>query len=290
MKILICEPEPAGHRFRYVQAIAERALQRGHTLVLATTAKAHGHSAYREMRDSIPETAMPCVAIRDPRASFIPRFSRWQKLHLQWRSWLIFRACYRNLPAEYRPDFALVPYLDALELAVAAVGSPFGRTPWGGILMHNRFHQAAVNPFTPPAPLGKLRRSVFERNLRSPALGGVITIDEMLTEYYRARSEPQPKLRFAGEPADIAATIPKEDARRRLGLPLSGCYILLYGHIHMRKGLAEVIAAVAELPSELSVRLLIFGPQDPLEREYISRHGAFARERKTVRIRSVRDR
>jgi glycosyltransferase involved in cell wall biosynthesis len=278
LKILICEPEPAGHRFRYVQSIAERALQRGHFPILATTAKAHHHTAFKELRASIPETAMPAVEMRDPLVSFLPRFSRWQQLHLQWRSWLCFRACYRRLPAEHRPDFALIPYFDALELAVAALGSPFGLTPWGGILMQNRFHQATVNRFTPPAPMQGLRRSAFERNLSSSTLGALVTIDETLTEFYRARGLPQLRLRFAGEPAEVSFTIPKEEARRRLNLPADGCYILLYGNVHMRKGLAELITGVSALPVELGARLLIFGPQDSMERQYIASHGTHLRE------------
>ncbi len=83
--------------------------------------------------------------------------------------------------------------------------------------MRDRFHQHAINPCTPLAPLSNLRRLAFERNLRSPTLGALITIDETLTEFYCARKEAQPKLRFVGEPADLSFTIAKGDARRRLG-------------------------------------------------------------------------
>jgi glycosyltransferase involved in cell wall biosynthesis len=195
-------------------------------------------------------------------------------LNRQWTSWLCFRGCYASLPAEQRPDFVLVPYFDDIEFSAAAFGSPFGSTPWGGITMRDRFHQHAVNAFTPLAPLSKWRRFAFERNLRSPTLGGLITIDETLTEFYCVRKEPQPKLRFAGEPADLAFTIPKEEARRRLGIPEDGCYILLYGQPNMRKGLAEAITAIDGLPRELGARLLLFGPQAPGESAYIARHAA----------------
>jgi glycosyltransferase involved in cell wall biosynthesis len=242
--------------------------------MLATTPAACRHPSYKELRASIPDSLMPACMMPDPTLPLLPRFSRWQLYNRQWLSWICFRACYARLRGRNRPDFVLVPYFDDLELAVAAAGSPFGRTRWGGILMRNRFHHPAVNPFTPPVRLRNARRFALERNLACPTLGALLTIDETLTEYYRMRSLPQPKLRFIPEPADLLFTIPREDARRSLGLPADGCFILLYGHVDMRKGLAEAMATVASLPSEFGVRLLVFGPQGRTARRYISAHGA----------------
>jgi glycosyltransferase involved in cell wall biosynthesis len=273
VRILICEPEANGHHFRYVQSIAAQAIRRGHTPILATTATAQSHRAYSELRAAIPAELMPTVSLDDPMLSFLPRFSRWQRMHLQWRSWLSFRRCFRGLPADHRPDFVLLPYFDDLDIAVALAGSPFDGTPWAGIVMRQRFQHPAVNAATPRSRFSPLRRWIFERTLRSRTLGAIVTIDETLTEYY-ARRISQPKLRFIPEPADLLFTIPKNEARRRLGLPEDGKYILLYGSIHMRKGLAEAITALESLPEKLGARLLIFGPQDPAEREYIAVNGA----------------
>lgn len=221
---------------------------------------------------------MPEVVMRDPIISFLPRFSPQQLIHRQWRSWLAFRECYTRIPAAERADFVLVAYFDDLELASAVFGSPFGNTPWGGIGMRTRFHHATVNPATPAVKLRGLRRAAFERNQRIPSLKLLITIDETLAEYYRHTATGAPKVRFIPEPAGLSFTIPKDEARRRLGIPVEGTWILLYGHIDPRKGLAAVAEAIAALSAELNTRLLILGPQGAEAREYLATKGARLRE------------
>jgi (heptosyl)LPS beta-1,4-glucosyltransferase len=281
LKLLIVEPEASGHHMRYVQSLVARAQARGHAVRLATTTEALRHTAFREFRDDLRKrgATLDTVAIRSPKPPFVERFSRIDMVHRQWLGWLSFRACCRSLSrAGWRPDFVLFPYLNDIDLMIALVGSPFPGTPWGGIAMRESFHRSQVNPSTPDPSLRRVRRWFFDALRQAPGLAVLVTIDETLSEFVRLDAASGVRPAFVPEPAELQFTATPADARRELGIPESGEYVLLYGHVHMSKGVAELMRAVAAIQTQRQLSVLVVGHLTAEVRRFLATEGQALRD------------
>jgi len=280
LKLLIVEPEASGHHMRYVRSLVSCALAGDHEVLLATTEEAKKHPAFREFRSELRALGhvLDTITMRSLTPPFVKRFSRMDLIHRQWLGWLSCRACHRALRFGWQPDFVLFPYLNDLDLAIALLGSPFPGTPWGGIVMRERFHHSEVNPWTPPPALSRLRRWFFDRVRKTPGLAVLVTIDETLSQFLSTEDGSGLRPAFIPEPSELQFTMTSAEARRELGIPEHGEYVLLYGHLDMRKGICELIRAVTAIPGRPQLRVLMIGPLVSETRRFLETEGGSLRE------------
>jgi len=169
---------------------------------------------------------------------------------------------WKSLPAAARGDRVVVPYLDYISYAVGLRGSPFGSTPFAGIVMRPDFHWAEQGVAAPPSRRRLLKRWLFLRLLRQQSLLRLVTIDPSLRDWVHARrARGSDRLAYTDDPADLSGNGDRAAARASLGLPAQALVILLYGGIDMRKGVAALLALAASphLPAE--ARILLVGRQ-----------------------------
>src|SRR5919202_1044193 len=141
--LMILEPRCGGHHMQYVRWIAREALLRGHSVSLVTQAHCLNHPLYltmqRECEGRIRATVFPSERPSgDPRGTV-------ELIRRQFMYYRMFSTYFRNLPEAERPDLVFVPFLDYCVYAVGLLGSPFGKTPWGGLVMSLSFHFKSVS-------------------------------------------------------------------------------------------------------------------------------------------------
>jgi hypothetical protein len=232
--LLICEPDCDGHRMQHVRRIAWGAVLRSSAVMLLAlpgTLKHPAHLAMRDEQDGALETAV--VPDRHAERALVgPSLVQNQVA--------FYRHCrqyFRAPPPSGRPDAAFVPYLDHLDKMVAALGSPFGDVPWGGLIMNAKFHHGAMGARGPDGRLDRVMRRPFLRLLKARNPRAIFTIDELLRdfvdEFHPALS---PRLCYVGDPSDMAPPSDRRSTRGRLGLPAEGHVLLAYGSITAREG------------------------------------------------------
>lgn len=256
--LFIIEPDFSGHRWRYVEWALQAYAEAGRHCVVVTDAANLGHPLARAMQSGRHPggtlLALPLPADAGHGAGRIAYV----------RYWRIFRHLYRQSCAAHRAGLVLVPYADYFLWALPLLGSPFGATPWLGITMRAGFHHHRVGVRAPRQPLvNAVKTLLFRRALRTPGLKTLLSIDPTLPAWHGERggaaltylADPSPDPRFDMTPATRAA------ARARLGLaPDSGPVLLVYGAITARKGVRELVCALAT--HRTAPRLVVAGAQD----------------------------
>jgi hypothetical protein len=119
---------------------------------------------------------------------------------------------------------------------------------------------------------------LFDKFRRAHGLRALITIDETLAQF-RHRGESGVAPVFIPEPSELEFRITQTGARRELGIPDDGEYVLLYGHLNMAKGVLELIRAVECMERERRPKILVLGHLAPEVRRCLERDGSVLRER-----------
>ncbi|HRP46381.1 MAG TPA: hypothetical protein PLT07_02420 [Trueperaceae bacterium] len=154
-------------------------------------------------------------------------------------------------------DVVFLPYLDLCTYGLALLGSPFKGTPWAAVAMRPTFHFRATGVEAPIRRGDRVRAFLFRRLLMDPRLLGVLATDPTLGDYISGVDlapvaplyEPVP--RILSEPGP---------ARERLGLPPVDCkLILLYGAVTERKGIRQLLEAMATKPLLRDVSIVVAG-------------------------------
>lgn len=160
-------------------------------------------------------------------------------------------------------DCVFLAYIDWALFAIAALGSPFGNTPFSGITMGLRFHFERMGVKAARDPLGPLKGRLFRRLLALPTLKNIFTIDETLPEYLAAEHVMNgDKVVYFGDPAGGVATMTRAEARATLEIPDDACVVLVYGFLDARKGIDRLLRWVTgPVPSQLI--LVAVGNQSP---------------------------
>ncbi|ABE36948.1 glycosyl transferases group 1 family protein [Paraburkholderia xenovorans LB400] len=260
-RLLLVEPEASGHRMvLYVRLMAQEALRRGWKVTLMTTGSALAHSATQSVMSALASglgiTTMP----------EIPRETRYGKLQLLFgqRAYLrAFEQAYREYRKTNAVDFVYVPYLNYVDKIVGLHGSPFGTTPFGGMILAAKFHHHACGIAGPRGKLDVVNRVLFQRLLSLRALALATTIDEPLPKYVTQNMPAlAPKIRYVPDVSFISKPAQRETARRALGLEEDHFVIASYGSLSPRKGVARLLSmfSAADLPGHF--RLVLAGVQD----------------------------
>lgn len=242
---------------RYVLWIAKEAVALGYSVRLATSAGFLEHPFYfalqRDCKDSVGVVVLPGKNGSRP----VQRLTGY-KFHY----YKMFAECYAKLPRHERPNYVLVPYLDYCAHAAAIRGSPFGDSPWGGIIMDPIFHLNEMGIRAPGSLLQRIKKKLFFRLLRDKTLRRVFTLDRLLVRYVRETTPGLAKsVCFIPEPVEVRGFQSRDSARRALGIPAEAMVVLVYGVLDDSKGLDALLRSMQADGFREEVSVLVAGPQ-----------------------------
>jgi len=263
MNILIIEPFVQGHHGAYLRWIIRAILSRGHSVWLATFEESLMHPSVQELRSSSGDQLTIISKPSRPFGTFDGNLFRMIVDMMVFRR--VLGDFYALASMRDRIDFVLLPYLDYCTYALPVAGSPFGATPWGGIIMRAAFHYSAMGIKAPANMiLGRVKIWLFGRLLREPHLRALFTIDEALDEYanvwppgVRSHLVYLPDLAITKRSTDRAS------ARQSLKIPQEAIVILLYGSLAKRKGIEALLQASEHPDFPSRCHLLLAGKQAP---------------------------
>ncbi|RDK00803.1 glycosyltransferase [Paraburkholderia lacunae] len=279
-RLLIVEPEATGHRMvLYVRLIAEEAHLRGWKVTLMTTASALAHSA---TQSAISALGFKLDIAKMPEIARGNGYGKLQLLSGQRAYLRAFEQGYREYRKTNAVNFVYVPYLNYIDKLAGLYGSPFGATPFGGMILAAKFHHHACGIAGPRGRMDVVNRVLFQRLLSLRTLALATTIDEPLPKYVM-RNMPAlaPKIRYVPDASFIRQPAERRTSRRALGLEEGDFVVASYGSLSPRKGLARLLSmfSAADLPKHF--RLLLAGAQDAEAAHLIRSFMAEAGERRS---------
>jgi len=267
--IAIIEPNFSGHRWRYVEWIAHACIDAGERCVIVTDRAHAAHPlAQRVAAGADPALRIATVDLLHRAAARLPAFSAYARFHA------LFARAFADVSRELPVRLVVVPYADYFFYTLGVLGSPFGATGWVGLVMGVTFHHARVGVRTPRRPLvDSAKSALFARGMRSRGLRRVLTIDPTLPGWFaQSRAAPHAApLDYVADPFPATSADDPAHARARLGLDPRARHLLVYGAISERKGIRELVHALAAYGHDAPT-LLIAGVQDPETRAFLNAH------------------
>jgi len=262
MTILIIEPSVQGHHGAYLSWIIRAILSRGHSVQLATFEESLVHPS---IQDLLSTSGDRLTTISKPSRAFGIFDGNLIRMTFEM---MVFRRLLGNFYAlalkRSRIDFVLLPYLDYCTYALSVAGSPFGATPWGGIIMRAAFHYSAMGVKAPISKVEPVKKWLFGRLLRDPHLRVLFTIDETLYEYAHVwRPEVRSRLVYLPDLAVTKRSVDRIAARKCLRIAHDALVILVYGSLAKRKGIEALLQASQHPDFPSRCHLLMAGKQAP---------------------------
>lgn len=271
MHALLFEPKAHGHRQVYVESLL-RGLARQ---------PASGALSLLVHPELLARLDPSCLAAATHRKALEPdelaALEAPDMLRRRWHQAALAARHGRRLGADHLHFLFLDDLLPLLALGRGP--SPLAGFTVSGILfrptLHYRHEGAAEERSGWPQRLdGAIRAQCLRLALRSPLLRAVMSLDRLLPAFAARHLEGGHKVVFLPEPftPPQAAPLPAPAARRRL---------LMFGHISARKGILELLEAMARLDARslARCRLTIIGRLDDALRPTVSTALARLRER-----------
>ena len=245
LNLLLVEPLASGHHMQYVRHMVRAGNRLGIHIQLLTSHESANHKSYQSIQEEFAgqfETSfLPSDALTSRLLKGNNSFAK------QLGYYLAFQSFFRQLSPSKRPDIVFLPYLDYIDKIVFVLGSPFGKTPWSGLPMQNKFHYTKMEARRPAGRSDKLKQKIFLHLLGNRTLKSMFTIDELLYEYTRQYYPAlAKKLVYVHDPVDIASSKSQAMARQKFGLPEAGKVLLVYGMLSLRKGLESLLIAMQQ--------------------------------------------
>lgn len=259
MKVLIVEPEASGHRMAlYVRLLVRGCIARGWKVGLLTTQSAAAHAAFALV---LRESADIHVSlVEDVAASHRAGPVWFLRNQLAYYDWMVkgFRKC----ASEQGADVVYVNGLDYLDKVLAVRGSPFGDSPFAGMMMDVKYHRRAMS-IGPSARSDRLYEWLFRRVLRKPEFLSATVIDEAFVSYVAASGYAEyDKIRYVPDVGEVHGNEPRATSRAALGIAESAFVTLVYGSLTGRKGVRELIGALARREAPCQIVVLLAGIPD----------------------------
>ena len=177
----------------------------------------------------------------------------------------------RELTRRSGAAHAVALFLDPLQLALAIGGRLPGRAELSGILFRPSVHPIYRSGGA-GAPGERWRdarkRWLYRRMLRNPALRRVLSLDPYFVSYAAAELDVAPQIAALPDPIvqAPATTAPDECADDvRDAAAGAGALFTLFGALTERKGVLQVLEALAQLPPDAGdgIRVVLAGKLDP---------------------------
>jgi len=249
------EPSADGHRMQYVRRILEQ-IPVTREVHLSTLPESMDHPAFLDVCRLAGKRLVvhPLLGLER-----LQSFARGRSGYAQQTAqWLLFRKHWRALGSAHRGTHVIVPFLDNISYAVGLLGSPFGVTPFQGILMRPSFHWQEMGVRAPASSQAWLQRALFRSLLRHTRLHALVTIDPSLMDWCtRTRPVGFDRVRYLEDPSDMAGVGGRPEALARFGLKDDDQVILVYGGIDERKGLRGLVRYASQPEHRLLVVLAV---------------------------------
>lgn len=245
----------------YLRFVVRSALRRGWSLQLITTLAATKHPAYtiidKEYGEAFETVLIPRVPFPESRPT------AWNLLKYQFSQYAAFSAAYRCLTAREQPDLIYFNNLDYFDKALALLGSPFGHTPFAGMLMAIGFHHRKMGIRVGGTRNDWVYQKLFQRLLRIQKLWSVITVDEPFLDYMRLQDRKyQAKVHYVPEAASLRVSdVTREQVRQDMEIRTDQVVVLVYGGLSQRKGIGELLAAMAHPSCPENIVVILAGQQ-----------------------------
>lgn len=266
MRVLILEPHVSGHHGPYLQWMVQGLAEHGFDVTAVTLQESLTHPCIQAMLNTKERDSGKSHDLIQSSAAALPQGENGGAASLLARElayWRLFRTWYKTYSATVRPDVVFLPYLDYCLYAIGLLGSPFGNCPWVGLSMRPSFHYQEMGVIAPRPSLAAIKKTLFFRMLTNRHLQCLLTIDEPLMEYLANAHGSASKVAFLPEPAELDALPEAVGSKQRLGLSIERKLILVYGSITQRKGVIELMRALADPTFPPSVDVLLAGKLSP---------------------------
>jgi len=254
MKVLIVEPKGSGHHIAlYVRYVVRKLIEEKCALSLLTTHSAVAHPSFKlleDYQDKIDLHYLPESQLKDGDTS-------WKLFAQQTKSWLVLRREFTAINARNHFDVVYVPTADWIAKALEVFGSPFGSSSFVVLYMSPKHHRKAMG-LGPASRQDWLYKKMFHRLLCIPKLRSVLVIDEFFQEFCRVEyGKSAEKVQYVPDFSEINGEKSKEECREVMGVLPSVKILLVYGSLTKRKGIAQLIEALAmpNCPREITVML-----------------------------------
>jgi len=261
--LLIIEPHMNGHHGVYLRWIVQGAVERNFRVFLGTFEDSVTHPLFKNILEEYRD-ALEIITLSTPDIDYMKDTSTGGLVRRELAYRKLFRRFYHKTLQRTRPDFVLLPFLDYCTYAIALLGSPFGQTPWAGIVMRPAFHYKVMGIIGPRSLLLMPKKLLFFHLLAQKKLRSLFTIDPSLFEYLKTGSSSSgQKAHYLRDPSEFKDNIEKDVARRLLCLPKDAIVLLVYGTINYRKGVDALLSAAAHPNFPANVHILLAGRQGP---------------------------
>jgi glycosyltransferase involved in cell wall biosynthesis len=271
MRVLIFELDHSGHRFQYVRVLAESLLPLVRDVVLVTSREATMSQEYTTHLDGLPSNFHVDIQ---------PHYGHGSSSRIALGKMEILHRSLRK----FGPDHVYIPYADG-------VAQILGITRWlrsapvpdtmeiEGILMRGRFAYPSEHWYDAPCATGWLTA------LSLAPFSVLHQLDPIPFMAIKKRGgRLGTKSRLIPEPVEPIPRIEKDEARRRLGIPVDGRYLACFGRLDIRKGAHLLLEACIKAPLLPTDRVLLMGKIDSEVRPLIARMGAWVSDGRLVVI------
>ncbi|MDO9106962.1 MAG: glycosyltransferase family 4 protein [Methylovulum sp.] len=234
-----------------------RALNRhgGFRAILAVSEASLVHPQVTEMIDEFGESLI-LVAVTLPEISQ-NMFSRIHPmLAKQFAFFGVLQRLISSWKGDLKIDYVFVPFLDDYCLLPLALRDrPFGKIPWGGIVISPRHHLRQLGVILPWRWQDYVEQLAYRQLWRKKALDQVFCIDPYFEQFY-----PNAKLDSVPDPSDLLFVAPQDTC---FGIKQDAVVLLVYGYIDQRKAIDRLLEAMTDERIPDSLTLLLVGKQDP---------------------------
>jgi glycosyltransferase involved in cell wall biosynthesis len=272
--VAVFEPEAAGHHMAlHVRFILREMVRRGWEVHLVTTERATKHPGYKIVEEESGESYRLHL-MRDQETEAGAKDTK--RVADQFARWTNYRDAYRALSREVRLDAVYMVNLDQCDMAMALRGSPFGRTPFVGMMIGRHFHCPAMGIKMAAFKMrDRIMGPVFRRLLRISGLKKVAVLDEALVQFvHEAKWKGHAKVVHVPDVASLQTDAEGRDLRRELGIPEEAFLVLSYGALSERKGVVELTRAMADARCPKEAAALYAGRQDEFTKGYLAEEPA----------------
>lgn len=259
-RVYVFEPYVEGHHGSYLTWMVEGLLRHEFEVTVITAVDLAQPSLDKLVQlGNTVSTRLKLISAPADSLQAIHQVGVWKFVKRELAFWRLFNLWYKTYVDETVASVIFLPYLDYCMYAIGILGSPFGRRPWVGLSMRPSFHYHSMGILAPRPALTWVKKTLFLRVLRNRYLRRFLTIDEPLVNFLADKSRASSKTAFFPEPAEIWELPAPSEAKRKFGMKPSRKLILLYGAVTARKGVVELLRALASPGFSSEVDVLLAG-------------------------------